>query len=109
MWLISDLSPHLTVGADFHELLALTGATKSSVIRLRIEGLLNDALTHLICQEVLQLESDLDRGVTVTIQAGEVRVRRLPMLTTTLGHLRKPPLSPVRVSARTLGERGGWG
>ena len=53
--------------SDFHEHLALTGVTRSSVIRLRIEGLHNDALTRLISKEVAQLESDLDRGVTVTI------------------------------------------
>jgi predicted nuclease of predicted toxin-antitoxin system len=37
-----------TLAADFHTLLALSGATFSSVIRLRIEGLRGEAMADLL-------------------------------------------------------------
>ena len=69
----------VALDADFHELIALTGAMHPSVIRIRIEGLRGDALAHLI-QEVLQFcRDDLIRGALVSVQERGIRVRRLPL------------------------------
>jgi len=69
----------VTLDADFHAVLALSGASSPSVVRLRMEGLrgkeaasLNKVLFH--CSD------DLARGAMVTVQPGRIRVRWLPML-----------------------------
>ena len=70
----------VTLDADFHALLALSGATEPSVIRIRIEGLRAAELATLL-QVVLALcGEDLEQGAVVTIQEGRLRVRRLPLL-----------------------------
>lgn len=68
----------MTLDADFHAILALTHATKPSVVRIRIEGLRAEALTKLIQAIVAQVHDDLVVGAMVTVQDGRIRVRRLP-------------------------------
>ena len=70
----------VTLDADFHVLLAVTGATAPSVIRLRIEGLRAEALAALLDSVLAQCTEDLEAGAAVTVQPKRVRVRRLPLI-----------------------------
>jgi predicted nuclease of predicted toxin-antitoxin system len=69
-----------TLDADFHALLALSGAIAPSVIRIRMEGLRSEALTSLL-RTILQLwGKELESGAVVTAQEERLRVRRLPLI-----------------------------
>ncbi len=70
----------VTLDADFHALLALSGATAPSVIRIRIEGLRAAELTSLLQAVLNQCQHDLEHGAMVTVQEQRLRVRRLPLL-----------------------------
>lgn len=73
----------VTLDADFHALLALSGATGPSVIRIRIEGLKHDAAAELINMVVNAIRDELDRGVMVSVEPDRVRVRDLPLVRNT--------------------------
>lgn len=69
----------VTFDADFHELLALSGAAPS-VIRIRIEGLRAATLVSLLQTVLTPCQSDLNQGAVVTVQERRLRIRRLPLL-----------------------------
>jgi predicted nuclease of predicted toxin-antitoxin system len=69
----------VTLDADFHALLALSGATSPSVIRIRIEGLKGETAANLIRTVLMQCEEDLKQGAVVTVEPGRIRIRRLPL------------------------------
>ena len=70
----------VTLDADFHALLALSGAIAPSVIRIRMEGLRSEALTSLL-RTILQLwGKELESGAVVTAQEERLRIRRLPLV-----------------------------
>lgn len=70
----------VTLDADFHSLLAHSGATTPSVIRIRIEGLRADPLANLLRTVCAQCEAELEEGAVVTVQPGRIRIHRLPLL-----------------------------
>lgn len=70
----------VTLDADFHALLALSGATLPSVIRIRIEGLKGDRLAGLLKQVVGKWDEELELGAMLTIEPARVRIRRLPII-----------------------------
>jgi predicted nuclease of predicted toxin-antitoxin system len=70
----------VTMDADFHAILATTGASKPSVIRIRIEGLKGEGLAKLLAATINQCAIDLEKGAAVTVQEGRVRLRHLPIL-----------------------------
>jgi predicted nuclease of predicted toxin-antitoxin system len=70
----------VTLDADFHALLAQSGDSSPSVIRIRIEGLKAQALALLLEAVLTQCHDDLEVGCVVTVQTGRMRVRRLPLL-----------------------------
>ena len=70
----------VTLDADFHALLAMSGAIAPSVIRIRIEGLRGEALTELLLAVIPQCTSDIEQGAAVTVQSGRIRIRHLPLL-----------------------------
>jgi len=70
----------LTLDADFHALLAISGASNPSVLRVRKEGLRGEELATLV-QEVLEwVGLDWTRGVLVTVNDAAIRLHRLPVL-----------------------------
>lgn len=69
----------VTLDADFHTLLALSGDTSPSVIRIRIEGLKGETAANLIRTVLIQCEEDLKHGAVVTVEQTRIRVRRLPL------------------------------
>ena len=70
----------VTLDADFHSLLAHSGATSPSVIRIRIEGLRADPLLKLLQTVCAQCEEEMEQGAVVTVQPGRIRIHRLPLL-----------------------------
>jgi predicted nuclease of predicted toxin-antitoxin system len=69
----------ITLDADFHALLALSGAASPSVIRIRIEGLKGKTAANLIQTVLVQCKEDLRQGAVVTVEQHRIRVRRLPL------------------------------
>lgn len=67
----------VTLDADFHALLALSGLTSPSVIRVRIEGLQADRLAALLLDVIRECDNPLSAGAMVTVQPTRIRVRRL--------------------------------
>ena len=69
----------VTLDADFHTLLAVSGATGPSVLRIRMQGLKADQVATLI-ERVLALASDeLGQGAMVTVADAKIRIKRLPV------------------------------
>jgi predicted nuclease of predicted toxin-antitoxin system len=69
----------ITLDADFHVLLALSGAAGPSVVRIRIEGLRGPALAELTRTVLERCDKDLDKGALVTVTESQIRVRHLPI------------------------------
>jgi hypothetical protein len=61
-------------------LLALGGSHTPSVVRIRIEGLRDEALAALIQRVIAIAEDDLRRGSAVTVMATSIRIRTLPLV-----------------------------
>jgi predicted nuclease of predicted toxin-antitoxin system len=70
----------VTLDADFHAQLALSGATAPSVIRIRIEGLRAEQLAGLVAEVLARCADDLKSGAMITVTESSLRVRRLPIL-----------------------------
>lgn len=70
----------VTYDADFHALMALSGAAKPSVIRIRIEGLQAAAVVRLLQDVILQSAADLQSGCLASVTDTGLRVRKLPLI-----------------------------
>jgi predicted nuclease of predicted toxin-antitoxin system len=70
----------VTLDADFHALLALSGAAVPSVVRIRREGLRGPALASLLSEVVSRVREQLDSGAMITVTERGVRVHRLPVV-----------------------------
>jgi predicted nuclease of predicted toxin-antitoxin system len=70
----------VTLDADFHTLLALSGATAPSVIRIRLEGLKAAGLVAVLEKVLQEWGEELELGVMVTVDVSRSRMRRLPLL-----------------------------
>jgi len=70
----------ITLDADFHSLLALSGAASPSVIRIREEGMNGKALAGLIEAVIRQCKNDLDQGAVISVSGNRLRVRHLPII-----------------------------
>jgi predicted nuclease of predicted toxin-antitoxin system len=66
--------------ADFHALLALSGVTEPSVIRIRIEGLRGEEVARLLVNVLHVCSDDLLKGAMVSVTENGVRIRHLPVL-----------------------------
>lgn len=75
-----ELRVVVTLDADFHALLALSGARSPSVVRIRIEGLRSEGLTALLEKVLEEFSEELELGAVVTVQENRMRVRRLPLI-----------------------------
>jgi predicted nuclease of predicted toxin-antitoxin system len=70
----------ITLDADFHSLLAISGERAPSVIRIRKQGLDANALAALWQGIWPGIEGALGTGAMVTVSDRAVRVRRLPVV-----------------------------
>ena len=69
----------VTLDADFHAILALSGDAGPSVIRVRVEGLRAGPAADLILKIGNQFESHLLEGCVISCDEEKVRLRRLPL------------------------------
>jgi predicted nuclease of predicted toxin-antitoxin system len=58
----------VTLDADFHAILAVQGATKPSVIRLRLQGLNGTAIARLLTQVLARYRMELGAGCMITVK-----------------------------------------
>ncbi|MEY3481293.1 MAG: hypothetical protein RIQ71_2068 [Verrucomicrobiota bacterium] len=68
-----------TLDADFHSLLANSLASSPSVVRIRDEGMKAAEVTTLLLQLSEQFADQLLGGCAITVRAGRVRYRLLPL------------------------------
>ncbi|MEX0643238.1 MAG: DUF5615 family PIN-like protein [Pirellulales bacterium] len=68
-----------TLDADFHQSLAVTGATSPSVIRIRMERLKGDQVAAILGQVISTAGAELSAGAVVSVTPGRIRVRALPI------------------------------
>jgi predicted nuclease of predicted toxin-antitoxin system len=69
----------VTLDADFHTVLALAGAARPSVIRIRLQRLKAADHADVITRVIAACEADLLAGAAVSVAAARIRVRRLPL------------------------------
>ena len=68
-----------TLDADFHQILATTGADGPSVIRVRIEGLQASQLAYLLLNLLNRSREAIAGGALVSVGENRVRIRKLPI------------------------------
>jgi predicted nuclease of predicted toxin-antitoxin system len=69
----------VTLDADFHTILAVSGASGPSVIRLRLQGLGAPEVVELVQNVLAGFEADLKRGSLVTVKAHKTTCHWLPV------------------------------
>jgi predicted nuclease of predicted toxin-antitoxin system len=70
----------VTLDADFHRILALSGMKRPSVIRIRIEGLGSEPLCKLVMRVIRRCRREIDAGAMLTVEAHRTRIRMLPLV-----------------------------
>jgi predicted nuclease of predicted toxin-antitoxin system len=69
----------VTLDADFHAILAVSGASGPSVVRIRIEGLHATDIVRIIRGVFARFGADLKDGALVTVKARKIRCHKLPI------------------------------
>ena len=70
----------VTLDADFHALLAVTGAKGPSVVRIRSEGLKAAQIAALLQRVFDAAGNELGHGAMVTVLDGKIRIKHLPII-----------------------------
>jgi predicted nuclease of predicted toxin-antitoxin system len=78
-WALVKQAIVVTLDADFHTILAVSGASGPSVIRLRMQGLRAQAVVALVQNVLAGFEADLQRGSLVTVKSHKITCHRLPI------------------------------
>jgi predicted nuclease of predicted toxin-antitoxin system len=69
----------VTLDADFHAILAVSGAAGPSVIRIRIQGLRATEIVHCLRLVSIRFDSELRAGSMVTVKAQKTTCHMLPI------------------------------
>lgn len=78
-WSLQHNATVVTLDADFHTILTVSGASGPSVIRLRVQGLDAPKVVELVQKILVRFEGDLRRGSLVTAKANKMTCHRLPV------------------------------
>jgi predicted nuclease of predicted toxin-antitoxin system len=78
-WSLGKNAIIVTLDADFHTILAVSGASGPSVIRVRMQGLGARAVAELVHDVLVGFGDDLKRGSLVTVKARKITCHRLPI------------------------------
>ena len=68
-----------TLDADFHTLLAVSGASGPSVVRIRREGMRGAEVASLLFRVWSEVAASIEHGAVVTVTEKAIRLRRLPI------------------------------
>ena len=68
----------VTLDADFHTILAVTGADGPSTIRLRLQGVGGSEAANLIASLIERFADELRRGCLITVKAKKTTCHMLP-------------------------------
>jgi len=79
-WSLQQEAAVVTLDADFHAMLAVSGAAGPSVIRIRRQGLDALAVVGLIEKMLDDYELDLVQGSLVTIKLNKTTCHKLPII-----------------------------
>jgi predicted nuclease of predicted toxin-antitoxin system len=69
----------VTLDADFHTIIAVSGLSTPSVIRLRLQGLNALAITAIVEEVFSSFAGQLERGCLVTVKTKKITCRMLPI------------------------------
>jgi predicted nuclease of predicted toxin-antitoxin system len=69
----------VTLDADFHTMLAVSGSNQPSVIRIRMQGLRAPETSRLIQQVLVEFPGELRRGALITVKARKTTCHKLPI------------------------------
>lgn len=69
----------VTLDADLHALVALSGLTTPSTIRVRVQGLKGPEMAGLLADVLERRRDALAAGALITVHPGRLRVRPLPI------------------------------
>jgi predicted nuclease of predicted toxin-antitoxin system len=69
----------VTLDADFHAILAVSGAQGPSVIRMRLQGLGAPEVVEVIRTVLASFETELRSGSLITVKALKTTCHRLPI------------------------------
>jgi predicted nuclease of predicted toxin-antitoxin system len=78
-WALDNSYIVFTNDLDFGTLLAITQANSPSVIQVRTQDLLPDAVGELLINTLQEFESQLEAGALLTIDQMRSRIRILPI------------------------------
>jgi predicted nuclease of predicted toxin-antitoxin system len=79
VWSLGQEAAVVTLDADFHTILAVSGASGPSVLRIRRQGLNALAVVELIEDVIADFQMDLTRGSLVTVKATKTTCHKLPI------------------------------
>jgi predicted nuclease of predicted toxin-antitoxin system len=71
----------VTFDADFHQLLAIAGFSKPSVIRVREERLKSSEVADLVLRVTKIASKELNEGCAISVTSKSARIRILPFRT----------------------------
>jgi predicted nuclease of predicted toxin-antitoxin system len=69
----------VSLDADFHALMAISGSDNPSVVRIREEGLKADDLAQLLHGVLDRCGEQLEKGALVSVTTRRLRIRTLPL------------------------------
>ena len=69
----------VTVDADFHTILAVSGSAGPSVMRLRILGSGAQEVVEIVQKVLARFGRELERGSLVTVKPHKITCHRLPI------------------------------
>lgn len=78
-WCRENGAVAVTLDADFHAAIALSGEAVPSAIRLRVQGLKGPETARLLLDILTTREAQLTAGALITVQHGRLRLRTLPV------------------------------
>lgn len=79
-WCAANGHVLFTHDLDFGAILAASKARTPSVVQLRAENVLPEAMLRRVAGALRQVETDITRGALVTIEPDRHRVRLLPLI-----------------------------
>jgi predicted nuclease of predicted toxin-antitoxin system len=79
MWANEHQFVVITNDLDFSSILAASAGATPSVVQIRTQDLLSDAVVNIVAHALEAHGQDIERGALLSIDEGGTRVRMLPL------------------------------